>query len=231
LIWQGNGSTSILPRQIHQRECPLEVQLIGAALTYLRDKVNTHLQDGETDSGQPLVVFIEGDKIDPLSIQSGRVNILVVNVEEERELRGANPYYDERSQRINPNIPLSISVLFIARFNDYPTSWNYLTDIIRFFQSHPVLQRADTQSQSSNNMPEGIESLRCEMISLNFQQQNEVWGALRITQHPALLYKIKLITLRDQQPQSSVVTKNVIVKLMDKEKAEAIDTMINSNTT
>jgi hypothetical protein len=80
-------------------------------------------------------------------------------------------------------------------------------------------------------MPEGIESLRCEMISLNFQQQNEVWGALRITQHPALLYKIKLITLRDQQPQSSVVTKNVIVKLMDKEKAEAIDTMINSNTT
>ena len=205
--------------------------MIGSALTYLRDKVNNHLQDGETDSGQPLVVFIEGDKIDPLNIQSGRVNILVVNVEEERELRGANPYYDERSQRINPDIPLTISALFIARFNDYPTSWNYLTDIIRFFQSHPVLERADNQAQSSNNMPEGIESLRCEMISLNFQQQNEVWGALRITQHPALLYKIKLITLRDQQPQSSVVTKNVIVKLMDKEKAEAIDTMINSNTT
>jgi hypothetical protein len=205
--------------------------MIGAALTYLRDKVNTHLQHGETDSGQPLVVFIEGDKNDPLSIQSGRVNILVVNVEEERELRGANPYYDERSQRINPNIPLTISALFIARFNDYPTSWNYLTDIIRFFQSHPVLEREDNQSQSSNNMPEGIESLRCEMISLNFQQQNEVWGALRITQHPALLYKIKLITLRDAHPQNSVETKDILVKLMDKEEVEAIDTMIDSNTT
>ena len=191
--------------------------MIGSALTYLRDKVNTHLQDGETDSGQPLVVFVEGDKIDPLNIQSGRVNILVVNVEEERELRGANPYYDERSQRINPDIPLTISALFIARFNDYPTSWNYLTDIIRFFQSHPVLERADNQAQSSNNMPEGIESLRCEMISLNLQQQNEVWGALRITQHPALLYKIKLITLRDPHPQSSEKTKNVIVNLIDKE--------------
>jgi hypothetical protein len=231
LTWQGNGSTSILPRQIHQWECPLEVQLIGAALTYLRDKVNTYLQDGETDSGQPLVVFIEGDKIDPLSIQSGRVNILVVNVEEERELRGANPYYDARSQRINPDIPLTISALFIARFNDYPTSWNYLTDVIRFFQSHPVLERADNQSQSSSNMPAGIESLRCEMISLNLQQQNEVWGALKITQHPALLYKIKLITLRDPHPQSSVETKNIIVKLMDKEKPKAIDTMIDSNTT
>ena len=88
LLWPGNGPTSILPRQIHRRECRLEVQLIGSALTYLRDKVNNHLQDGETDSGQPLVVFIEGDKIDPLNIQSGRVNILVVNVEEERELRG-----------------------------------------------------------------------------------------------------------------------------------------------
>ena len=205
--------------------------MIGAALTYLRDKVNTHLQDGETDSGQPLVVFVEGDKIDPLNIQSGRVNILVVNVEEERELRGANPYYDERSQRINPDIPLTISALFIARFNDYPTSWNYLTDIIRFFQSHPVLERADNQAQSSNNMPEGIESLRCEMISLNFQQQNEVWGALRITQHPALLYKIKLITLRDPHPQSSDKTKNLIVKLVDKEKIEIIDKTIDTNTT
>ena len=205
--------------------------MIGAALTYLRDKVNTHLQDGETDSGQPLVVFVEGDKIDPLNIQSGRVNILVVNVEEERELRGANPYYDERSQRINPDIPLTISALFIARFNDYPTSWNYLTDIIRFFQSHPVLERADNQAQSSNNMPEGIESLRCEMISLNFQQQNEVWGALRITQHPALLYKIKLITLRDPHPQSSDKTKNVIVNLTDKEKTKPINEMIESNTT
>ena len=205
--------------------------MIGAALTYLRDKVNTHLQDGETDSGQPLVVFVEGDKIDPLNIQSGRVNILVVNVEEERELRGANPYYDERSQRINPDIPLTISALFIARFNDYPTSWNYLTDIIRFFQSHPVLERADNQAQSSNNMPEGIESLRCEMISLNLQQQNEVWGALRITQHPALLYKIKLITLRDPHPQSSDKTKNLIVKLVDKEKIEIIDKTIDTNTT
>ena len=205
--------------------------MIGAALTYLRDKVNTYLQDGETDSGQPLVVFIEGDKIDPLNIQSGRVNILVVNVEEERELRGANPYYDERSQRINPDIPLTISALFIARFNDYPTAWNYLTDIIRFFQSHPVLERVDNQAQSSSNMPEGIESLRCEMISLNLQQQNEVWGALRITQHPALLYKIKLITLRDPHPQSSEITKNVIVNLTDKEKTKPINEMIDSNTT
>ena len=205
--------------------------MIGSALTYLRDKVNNHLQDGETDSGQPLVVFVEGDKIDPLNIQSGRVNILVVNVEEERELRGANPYYDERSQRINPDIPLTISALFIARFNDYPTSWNYLTDIIRFFQSHPVLERADNQAQSSNNMPEGIESLRCEMISLNLQQQNEVWGALRITQHPALLYKIKLITLRDPHPQSIEITKNVIVNLTDKEKTKPINEMIDSNTT
>ena len=201
--------------------------MIGAALTYLRDKVNSHLQDGETDSGQPLVVFVEGDKIDPLNIQSGRVNILVVNVEEERELRGANPYYDERSQRINPDIPLTISALFIARFNDYPTSWNYLTDIIRFFQSHPVLERADNQAHSTNNMPEGIESLRCEMVSLNFQQQNEVWGALRITQHPALLYKIKLVTLRDPHPQSSEKTKNVIVKLINQEKAEITDAMID----
>jgi hypothetical protein len=80
-------------------------------------------------------------------------------------------------------------------------------------------------------MPEGIESLRCELISLNFQQQNEVWGALRITQHPALLYKIKLITLRDPYPQSSEKTKEIIIKLVDKEKSEKTDKTIETNTT
>jgi len=69
------------------------------------------------------------------------------------------------------------------------------------------------------------------MISLNFQQQNEVWGALRITQHPALLYKIKLITLRDRNPQSSENPKNIIVKLLDKEKNETSGTTIDTNTT
>jgi hypothetical protein len=188
--------------------------LIGDALTYVRDKVNTHLQHGNTGSEPPLVVFTAGDNTDSLNIQSMRINLLVVNVEEERELRRANPYYDERSQRINPDIPLTLSVLFIARFNDYPTSWNYLTDIIRFFQSNPVLDQ----------LPAGIESLRCELISLDFQQQNEVWGALRITQHPALLYKIKLITLRDQQPQpSEKPPERIVVKLMDKERVEIID--------
>ena len=123
--------------------------MIGDALTYVRDKVNTHLQPGNTGSEQPLVVFTAGDNTDSLNIQSMRINLLVVNVEEERELRRANPYYDERNQRINPDIPLTISVLFIARFNDYPTSWNYLTDIIRFFQSNPVLDQ----------LPAGIERL------------------------------------------------------------------------
>jgi hypothetical protein len=206
--------------------------VIGDALTYLRDKVNTHLQVGDTDSGQPLVVFIEGDKIEPLNIQTGRVNILVINIEEERELRGPNPYYDDRNQRINPDIPLTISVLFIARFSDYPTSWNYLTDIIKFFQSHPVFEKTGDHVQFQNNMPEGIERLACEMISLNFQQQNEVWSALRITQHPALLYKIKLITLRDPHPQSSEKpAQNIIVRLKDKEKVEAVDELIDTNTT
>jgi hypothetical protein len=69
------------------------------------------------------------------------------------------------------------------------------------------------------------------MISLNFQQQNEVWGALRITQHPALLYKIKLITIRDRNPQSSENAKNIIVKLLDKEKNETRGTTIDTNTT
>ena len=198
--------------------------MIGAALTYLRDEVNTHLQDGNTGSEQPLVVFTAGDNTDSLNIQSMRINLLVVNVEEERELRRANPYYDERNQRINPDIPLTLSVLFIARFNDYPTSWNYLTDIIRFFQSNPILERTGNNHGSQNQLPEGIESLKCELISLNFQQQNEVWGALRITQHPALLYKIKLITLRDQRPQSSEKPpQQIVVNLMDKERVEIID--------
>jgi len=165
-----------------------------------------------------------GTALTYLRDEVNRINLLVVNVEEEREPRRANPYYDKHNQHINPDIPPTISVLFIARFNDYPTSWNYLTDIIRFFQSNPILERTGNHLRSQNQLPEGIESLKCTLISLNFQEQNEVWGALRITQHPALLYKIKLITLRDQQPQGSEEPPNqIIFNLMDKERVEIID--------
>lgn len=45
-----------------------------------------------------------GTALKYLRDELNRINLLVVNVEEDREPRRANPYYDH-NQRINPDIP------------------------------------------------------------------------------------------------------------------------------
>jgi hypothetical protein len=84
-------------------------------------------------------------------------------------------------------------VLFVARFTQYEEALRYLSLIIRYFQNHPVSNHHEAPELSEN-----IEQLVMELITLPFSQQNEVWNALRVTYHPSVLYKVKMIVFQDE---------------------------------
>ncbi len=183
--------------------------MIGTTLAYLRKRVDGHLRTAllleDDGSSADRVIFVDGDKLEPLTIAQSAISMLVVNVEEERELRSADPYRQMVStsnngiqiQQVYPEIRLIVSILFIARYKDYVSAWNYLAEVISFFQSNPVLD-----AENDPNLPKEIDRIASEMVSHTHQQQNEVWSALRITQHPAILYRLKLVILRDRQPRT-----------------------------
>ena len=174
--------------------------MISEALIFLKDHLNErlHAQAGAIadDSGEDRVVFLDGEKMDPVSFKLGAVTTLLVNREEERTLRAPDPYVriapDGARQRVQPEIRLNLYVLFVARFKLYEQGLSYLSRIIAHFQAHRVLDH-----QSAPALSPRIEKLIMEMTTLSLAEQNEVWNALRTTYLPSVLYKVKLVAFHD----------------------------------
>lgn len=144
--------------------------MIDQALVFLKDQLNHRLKseagitDGDAETEKDVVVFIDGDKMDPLSFPSGAVSVLLVNVEQDKIMRRAEPFRgvaandSDTPQRISPEIRLELSVLFVARFKQYEVGLKTLSGIVQFFQERPVFRDSEDAP-----LPNGIERLTIEV--------------------------------------------------------------------
>ena len=173
--------------------------MISKALFFLKNRLSAHLNSGRhpDESQKDPVVFLDGQNMDPLTFKLGAVTTLLINIEEENALRAPDRYTrmtsDGVRQKVHPEIRLNLYVLFVAHFKQYETSLRYLSLIIRYFQNHRLLDHHNAPELSEN-----IEQLVMELITLPFSEQNEVWNALRVTYHPSVLYKVKMIVFQDE---------------------------------
>ncbi|MCI5138675.1 MAG: DUF4255 domain-containing protein, partial [Candidatus Electrothrix sp. AR1] len=150
------------------------------------------------NASEDRVVFIDGDKLDPISFKLETVTLLLINLEEETTLRAADPYFrstpDGSVLKTYPDIRLNLYVLFVAKFKQYENSLACVSDIIQFFQSNKVLTQQNFPALSDK-----IERLTLELITPTFNEQNEIWNALRTTYHPSVLYKVKMLVYTDKE--------------------------------
>ena len=175
--------------------------MISEALVFLKNHLNENLTDladwTAGESREDKVVFLDGEKLDPITFKVGAVTALLINLEEERILRPADRYAARRadgaSLKVQPEIRINLFVLFVARFKQYERGLAYLSRIIRHFQAHRVFDH-----QGAPALAPEIERLTLELVTLPFAEQNEVWNALRTTYHPSVLYKVGLIDYRDR---------------------------------
>ncbi|MFM8275889.1 MAG: Pvc16 family protein [Cyanobium sp.] len=187
--------------------------MIGKSLNFLRRQLDAHLRsvaglDGDSGTADR-VVFVEGDKLEPLSLAQGCISMLVVHLEEERQFRDADRYQRRRVEASaaqieahHPDMRLDISLLFVARFKDYGHAWDQLSEVILFFQKHPAFDAVDREP--AKEMPIGVSRLAIDLLSMGPEQYQDIWSSLRLSIHPALLYRLRLTALRGsswpQQP-------------------------------
>lgn len=176
--------------------------MIGKVLVCLRKRLDDYLRaqlaEPGDDPAADKVVFLDGDKMDPISFLEGAVSELVINVEEERQLRPADPFaavQDGRSQRKQPDLRLVLHVLFVARFKQYDIAWEHLAKVIEYLQTNRTFER-----DGSPDLPAGVDKLTFELVTQSFTEQNDVWNALRTTYLPSALYRVRLVVLRDVKP-------------------------------
>ncbi|VAX26463.1 hypothetical protein MNBD_NITROSPIRAE01-2133 [hydrothermal vent metagenome] len=78
---------------------------------------------------------------------------------------------------------------------------NTLSQIIQYLQKNRVLSHHNAPELSAT-----IERLIMELTTLPFSEQNEIWNALRTTYHPSVLYKVKMVVMRDESPTPSIIS-------------------------
>ncbi len=174
--------------------------MLYEVLVFLRNHLNAHLRTlsgGRPDeTREDAVVFIDGEKMDPVTFKLGAVSVLLINMQEETTLRAPDLYSRVAAngdrQAVQPEIRLNLYVLFVAHFKQYEDALRYLSLIIQHFQNHRVFT-----PRSAPELDDDIEQLIVELNTLSFAEQNEVWNALRTTYHPSVLYKVKMVVFRD----------------------------------
>jgi hypothetical protein len=190
--------------------------MINEVLIFLKNHLNAYLNVSSGlsrgESTEDRVVFLDGEKMDPITFKLGAVTALLINVEEENTLRPPDPYTavsaDGMQRKVQPDIRLNLYVLFVARFKQYEQGLSYLSRIIQHFQNHRVFDNHNAPELNGN-----IERLILELVTLPFSEQNELWNSLRTTYHPSVLYKVKMLVLKDEEAKIVGEIKESILKI------------------
>jgi len=190
--------------------------MIYEALEILRSEINDYLTSlPELNvSGNSVVSMSNVARDDgSVDIPNNTLGVTLVNIEEERIVRDTTPYRvnpDHSISHLNPEIRLNLLVLFVAHFSDYKTSLQYISGLIRFFQKKTVFT-----PDNSPTMPDGIEKLVVDLYQMNFEQQNNLWAVLGAKYLPSVLYKIRTISIQEDQAkdqQTPITTIKIVGK-------------------
>lgn len=193
--------------------------MIDQTLIFIRDQINNYLME---------IIHSKKVTLGHIVNQNGQTNIgeigiTLINIEEEASLKNKNPYQkiDEQNiAKINPPVYLNLYVLISAYFGDteenYKEALKNLARVIRFFQGKPVFNH-----QNSPDIDPAIEKILVEMVSLSFEQQNNLWSSLGGKYLPSVIYKIRPIEmLRETMVASGPRIEEVIVNTAKMEENE-----------
>ena len=188
--------------------------MIDNALKFVASEVNKYLVR-KTDSTQDATIVkmivtgnaakaYEQDASGGQNPLAGKAILTLVNIEEDRVSKSPENFRRDGDRIIykNPKLYLNLYCLFSANHATYDTSLQYLSLIMQFFQYRNVINHANSPSTGSVKLDEKIEKLVFDMISMNFEQVNHLWGTLGGKYLPSVLYKVRLVTIEDDTPDS-----------------------------
>jgi hypothetical protein len=129
------------------------------------------------------------------------LTLTLVNIDEEHILRNQNLYKETEEgmfAKINPEINLNLYCLITSNFGeketDYEESLKFLSLAATFFQVRNVFTPKNTPDLDSR-----IKQLIIELQSPSFEQQNNLWSFMGASYLPSLLYKIRMVTLQEEE--------------------------------
>ncbi|MDZ7695064.1 MAG: DUF4255 domain-containing protein [Balneolaceae bacterium] len=171
--------------------------ILGELDAYLKKKM------GNDDNKKKVVLSTILKQDGEIAIDSDKVAITLVNIEEDTARKSQQPYLNHENgarQKTNPEIKLNLFLLFVARFGKYDEALKAISLVISFFQSRNVFD--GTQYPS---MDESLDRLVFDLQTMNFEQMNHLWGALGAKYMPSVLYKMRVLIVQEKETEGEVL--------------------------
>lgn len=190
--------------------------MINEVFDFLKNSLNTYLEAG--NSNQPGKVGFLGDEAgEALKFPVGQLTLLLVNIEEEKNLRPDDRFMrtdsDGARYQAPPVVHLNLYVMLVARFSAYLDSLKYLAAALRFFQANPVFTPEQYPS-----FPEAVPELRVELHTPTFTTQNEIWSMLKSPYSPSALYRLRMICVEEEMAVIPPVSIREVTHLLNLKK-------------
>lgn len=171
--------------------------MIGQAVEFIRKE--TRKQLGVADDE---VIVNSARKLIDANNAAGAY-ICLINVEEEVALRNL-PHTTRRNgstSYLEPPVHLNLYLLFAFEFQTYAASLLHLAKTIELFQSKRWFDATTQAGPGDIAFPPGLDKLVFEMVNLNFEELNNLWGVLGGSYFPSVVYKMRLIKIQDNSTQ------------------------------
>jgi len=187
--------------------------MIFEVIQIIQEQVNSYLEE----CGLPKSVVAENIGViesqdDNAKNLKDSVALTLLNIQEENTLKNFPNKSIEDSKVVYKNniLNLNLYILFSANRETYLKSLNDISKIIEFFQGKKLFTQANTVYNRSNSAMNNIDNFRftAELYTPTFEEMNFIWGTLGGRQIPSALYKISMIQIERNIPQTqgSIIT-------------------------
>ncbi len=166
--------------------------MIGDAIEFIRKEVRQHLGVADDE-----VIINSARKLVESANPPGAY-ISLVNVQEEPALRNT-PHVERRlghAEYIEPPVYLNLHLLFAFEFLTYASSLVHLSKTVELFQTKRWFSPATQTAAGAIAFPATLEKLVFEMVNMNFEELNNLWGVLGGAYFPSVVYKVRLVKVQ-----------------------------------
>lgn len=124
--------------------------------------------------------------------------LTLVGLEQETALRNSVAGRLQRGSqgleylRANPAVRLNLRVVLAANFSDYAEALKFLSASIAFFQRKNVLNPLNAPAMDAQ-----LDKIIIELESVETQEWSYLWGMLGTKCLPAVVYKVRMLTLQE----------------------------------
>jgi len=177
--------------------------VIDKALSFLADSINSYYEYNLGSNYNETVKLSGIVEQDGSSAKDTDNSILLslINIEEERVFKTQRPTVETvngQSVLFNPDIKLNLFTLFTANFSNYKESLKFISHVVSFFQINNVFTPG-----SHPTLDDSIQKLIVDLYTISFEQQNNLWGALGAKYMPSVIYKLRMLVVRESVVRDS----------------------------